>query len=480
MALPVGFISTNKINAGKNFNQSSTLISEVRIETIGDSEKRIFIWNGNATPSSPIELVAKQNYNIIKYPGLNDQQAQILGIEYDPIILSGKIDAQDLQRGISKLKYEISSSEIVWYQNKRPIDQFFDQLKDIQEKGYQIKLIASVFDPQAIYNQKYFKDSALPSDIEIVNIGETTTDIRCVILEIKYSCHIYGVWDYNITLIPISPSNQKFKRTTIEQKKTPLKTILDAKNKVDGFIRDVNDVLDTTNYYYDEFVHNSLATLSQELNKFQDIADRTINLVNLPASAIDQTLNVCYSVKTWAEDFSRDCVAVKSRYTKLKNLDWEWEGPVVSSGEKALTEVSSALYSQLDLSKSSIFFGNNFEDSLKKSLEKRIYNSNDQLSIKFAEVVQEINKFEARYEQKELDKQIRRTISQLMLSIKRFIRENEVKSPYTLYVCKQHDTLRSLAVKSYNDVNKWRQIADFNNLDGDNLTSGQQIKIPVL
>ena len=480
MALPVGFISTNKINAGKNFKQSSTAISEVRIETIGDPDKRSFTFNGAATPTSPIELIAKQNYNIIKYPGLNDQQAQSLGLEYEPIVLSGKIDIQDLQRGISKLKYENGGFAFEWSQTEKKhlIDEFFEQLKIVQDKSYQIKLIASVFDPAAIYNDKYFKENALPDQVDVITIGETTTDIRCVISEIRYSCHLYGVWDYSIILIPISPSNQKFKKTDVTQKKTSLNNLLKFVNDTNNAIETVNDVLDTANYYYDAYVHNSLAALSQELNKFERIGNNVSNTFNIPANAVNQVLNVCYGAKTWAEDFCRDSQSIKSRYTSIKNVkNWQWNGPVAASSSDP---VLNNLESQVELMKSNINFGNTFEDSLNKTLESRLFNTKDQLNYKFEEINQELNKFEARYEQKILDKQIRQTIIPLLMIVKKFIQENEVKSPYTLYVTKQSDSLRSIANKSYNDVTKWREIADFNNLDGDELIAGQQIKIPVL
>jgi hypothetical protein len=522
--LPAGFVGKNTEIGAANKDAQNLGASNVSFTDLID--KGYWLFLGTATPTEPIEVKSINKYNIVQYPGVDDQQAQNLGNHYEPINIIGTLDFQDFERGVGNIIYSgddvvdpfnykstvKKASEFKTFNavngtggqeadqgDKTLIDKFFSLLLERQRLGRQFLLEAYIQDPfsnqeivsNAADSAKMAKFSSQDKVLSVVQ-GYSKVSVYGVITEISFKLMKYGRWEYSIIFQPISPVQLLSERAAVKKKKSGFNEFKDfmedTSNALDTY---VNGTFNTIDGYYNQYIIGTLSEFKTLTNTFESIAGNALNLANLPAQFAGQVVSFASDVMTWAEKLTSQAYEIRNNYKDLgAGLKWTSQGANENSPMLQITDfVNKTATDNLNVGKS---YAPKLESLKQKNInnsislyseQTNINNPTDINSSAMVEAVSQenINFISAKLAEKEADRLVRKAIAPLIMISKKIIQDqNGSYQSYQTYICKYNDSLRGLANKYYNDVNKWHIIAAYNSLDGDSLATGQIIKIPIL
>lgn len=500
--LPAGFVGKNAEIGAANKKAQALASSQVNFTDLTVTD----VWTmlGSACPTEPIEVRSINKYNIVQYPGLDDQQAQNMGNHYEPIQITGRLDFQDFERGVGNLLFYCDSGDIDDFDyistvqkasefktggnkadqgDKTLIDQFFNLLLERQRLGRQFLLEVYIQDPfstQEIKDPLTDKGMSADKTTSVVQ-GYSQVSVYGVITEISFKLMQYGRWQYNIVFQPISPAELTSKKAVVVKQTSGLNKFKDAMDDANAAIDTyVDGTFDTINAYYNQYVMGPLGEFKGLIKNIENIADQAINLANLPANLIGTLVSTASDVMTWAEKLTSNAIALKATYESIGdiNLAWTSTGASNVSAPTAPTEYYIKKFDQ-DSAKNNLGFAPKLEDIKLQKINLIISEPVDvKQDVNITDVLDSID---AKITERETDRLIKKAIAPVIMAAKDIIIKNSsVSKSYQTYICKYNDSLRLIANRFYGDVNQWHTIASFNMLPGDNLEVGQEIKVPIL
>jgi hypothetical protein len=479
MALGLGTLQATRTSIIES-GQSSITFTPI----IQNDKDYIFSIFGAFCPSEKFELKTTQNANIIKYFGSDINQAQITGLSYEPIVLKGKLDAENMFRRNGRLQAEsidfhnfIGLKDFEYLTNFQTVQNnivtqivlFFKELKNVQASGKYYLMESTLYSPMGIQ-----------ADVDggsLCPLGYVNSKIKGLIIDISITNFNYDIFEYEITFQPLAPSEIE----NVENKKVSivkgLKSLKNAMNLATDSFQNIAGAFDAVDQYYNDYFVNTLASLTNFCRTVTDLTARAANYAALPADVANQIYGACEKLLEGAYEVKNASLKIRSAYKSIKP-NFEGLQPPKNEIQDEITDGNTAAAASDALLAAQLNYSAGY-DAFKRSLNNNIIfintDFNNSVSQEYFTDVKIIN------DCKSMDLQLRSAINLAVFESKKIINLIEQqRADWTEHVVSYGETLRSISVKYYNNVDKWTEIAKFNDFDGDDVEDGKLIKIPVI